>query len=151
MDFHSVEFYTIALFVAFALIGLIFGNSHRGPARTQIVAFQLEPTDDEASSEVSFSTLPDGNLLVRRPAITLHQGDTVNLVATLVDDKLTLAEKRGVTSRDTEPLTVNATAQIKAPYGMRLAIRYESELTGQWTTTSFTNADQRSKTAELRY
>ena len=52
MDFHSIEFYIIALFVAFALIGPIFGTTARGPARIQIMAFDLSET-----SAITFTAL----------------------------------------------------------------------------------------------
>ena len=151
MDFHSIEFYIIALFVAFALIGLIFGTTARGPARTQIVAFDLSEIDGEAQPLVTFTAQSDGKMRVERPAMEINQGDTVNLVATLIDDKLKLVEKRGVSARGTDPAVVHAVALLKIPQGRRLSVRYESEVTGQWATTTFTNADERTKSVELRY
>ena len=152
MDFfNSIEFYIIALFVAFALVGLIFGTSSRGPARTQIVAFDLSDVDGAAQPVVTLTAQPDGRMRVERPAMEINQGDTVNLVATLIDDKLKLVEKRGVSARGTEPYVVSATALLKIPQNRRLSVRYESEITGQWATASFTNADERTKTVELRY
>ena len=57
MDIHSVEFYVLALFVAFALVGVLFGRTDRSPARTYIEAMDVNDDTVDAPHEVSTTKL----------------------------------------------------------------------------------------------
>ena len=54
-DVHSIEFYVIALFVAFALLGLIVGHREPGPATSDIVELVL--TAEEGTTGTPMLTL----------------------------------------------------------------------------------------------
>ena len=153
MDIHSIEFYVLALFVAFALMGVIFGRSERTPARTHIEAFEF---DKEAlvgeDHWVRFTGRADGMVLIERQGLELCPGETVNLVATIVDDKATLIEKRGVDGSAAEaPVPCLARAVVDWLPTRRLHIRYESEVTGEWGLLAFTNRETALKQCELRH
>ena len=88
MEINSIEFYVLALFVAFALIGLIFGRIDRSPARTHIEAMTLSEEQPDADHQVTFVTNADGTVTITQQGLELKPGDTVNLIATIIDDKV---------------------------------------------------------------
>ena len=152
MDIHSVEFYVLALFVAFALLGVIFARNDRSPARTHIETFELED-DVECPDEdhwVRFTGKPDGTVVIDRQGLTLKTGETVNLVATIIDDKATLIEKRGVAG-DGDPAPKRAQVAVTWMPTRRMHIRYESEVTGEWGLVAFTNRETACKQCQLRH
>ena len=53
MDFHSIEFYVLALFVAVALLGGIFCRSERAPERSHLAAFEMSDDDQERGDDYS--------------------------------------------------------------------------------------------------
>lgn len=152
MDINSVEFYALALLVAMALLGLLFGDKPHTPAVTGIA--QFKPTgacSDPESATVTLAALPGGNVELLRDGLPLADGGTAFVVATIVDDKMTVVEKQGIHSV-AEPQPLHATATLDClPQGRRLHVRYESELTGQWCTFAFTNAQGRTATSQLKY
>lgn len=152
MDINSVEFYALALLVAMALLGLLFGDKPHTPAVTGIAQFKpTGPCADPDSATVALAALPGGNVELLRQGLPLAQGATAFVVATVVDDKMTVVEKQGIHSV-AEPQPQHAVATLDClPPGRRLHVRYESELTGQWCTFTFTNAQGRTATAQLKY
>lgn len=152
MDINSVEFYALALLVAMALLGLLFGDKPHTPAVTGIAQFRpARPCADPDIATVTLAALPGGNVELLRQGLPLAEGGTAFVVATIVDDKMTVVEKQGIHSA-AEPLPLHATATLDClPQGRRLHVRYESELTGQWCTFAFTNAQGRNSTAQLKY
>ena len=152
MDIHSVEFYVLALFVAFALLGVVFGRSEHSPARTHLAAYETEPDSEIHSDDdhwIRLSGQPDGKVLIERQGLELAQGEAVNLVATIVDDKLTIVEKRGLAGQG-EATPCKAWVNVDWMPGQRLHIRYESELTGEWGTTTFANRETARKQCQLQ-
>lgn len=150
MDIHSVEFYVLALFVAFALVGLIFGRSDRSPARTYIESMDVSDDIADAPHEVTLVSQPDGLVTISHRGLELKPGDTVNLVATIIDDKIKLVLKRGVNSPTGEPVPVKATVSVKYLPNERIHVRYESEFTGEWTVFTYTNREGQQRTSELQ-
>ena len=92
--FHSIEFYTLALLVAFALLALIFGQKDKSPASTYIKALALQDGNGE-DSMLELLSHDNGDLELRRTGMQLRQDDTVNLVVTLGDGELRVVEKKG--------------------------------------------------------
>ena len=152
MDINSVEFYALALLVAMALLGLLFGDKPHTPAVTGIAQLKpAGPCTDPDSATVTLAALPGDNVELLRQGLPLAEGGTAFVVVTIVDDKMTVVEKQGIHSV-AEPLPLHATATLDClPTGHRLHVRYESELTGQWCTFAFTNAQGRTATAQLKY
>ena len=154
MDFHSIEFYVLALFVAFALLGVIFGRSERAPARSHLAAFEMSDDDQERGDDdhwVRFSGQPNGTMLIERQGLMLRPGETLNLVATLIDDKATLVEKPGVALTSGTPGPVRAYVSVDWIPSRRLHIRYESEVTGEWGLVTFTNRETAVRECQLRH
>ncbi len=159
IDVNSIEFYSIALLVAVALIGLIFGEKPHRPAATDIVQLVLKwpqtavASPDEMPSAVTLTAMPDGQVRLSRTGLSLRPGDTAFIVATMVDDKLRIEEKQGVRSTMAvwpEPCEASATLGFW-PAGRKLHVRYESELTGQWGTCALANVGGRESRIELKY
>ena len=150
MDIHSIEFYVLALFVAFALIGLLFGHTDRSPARTYIEAMTLSEDEKDVPHQVTFTSQPDGYVTITHRGLELEDGDTLNLVATIIDDKVKLTLKRGVESRAGNPHPVKASVNVKYFPNERIHIRYDSEFTGEWCVFAFTNREGHERTSDLQ-
>ncbi len=162
IDINSIEFYSIALFVAVALIGLIFGEKTHSPATTDIVPLDLKwphaampqpQSADEAPSVVMLAATPDGQVTLTRTGLSLRPGDTAFIVATVVDNKLKIVEKQGThTTVAVWPEQCEARTVLGFwGAGRKFHVRYESELTGQWGTCVMANADGRVARIELKY
>ena len=150
MDVHSIEFYVLAMFVAFALIGLIFGRYDSSPAQTYIESLNLSDASTDAPHQVTFASGDDGTVTITHQGLELKPGDTVNLIATIIDDKIKLVAKRGVDTRMGDPIPMQGQVKVKFLPAERIHIRYESELTGEWCTGSFVNREGSSRAYELR-
>ncbi len=162
IDINSIEFYSIALFVAIALIGLIFGEKTHAPATTDIVPLALKwpqaavPQSrdaDDVPSTVTLAAMPDGQVMLTRTGLSLRPGDTAFIVATAVNDKLKIVEKQGTHTTVAvwpEPCEASAVLGFWGT-GRKFHVRYESELTGQWGTCVIANADGRTARIELKY
>ena len=104
MDFTSIEFYTIAFCVAMVLVGFFLKQKRINPASSTINSLELEKLDDEPSTESDSASLiklkanDDGTVTLERTGFQLVDGETINLITTLVDDKLTIEEKKGKVS-----------------------------------------------------
>lgn len=161
MEVNSIEFYSLALLVAIALIGLICGEKPHTPATTDIVQLVLKwlpqsvPADADADvpSTVTLTALPDGQVLLERTGLSLRSGDTAFIVATIVDDKIKIVEKQGMHSTlAVWPAACTASATLGFwREGRKLHVRYESELTGRWGTFTFANVEGRTASVDLKY
>lgn len=130
IDIHSVEFYVVAFGIAIALVALIFGQRERGPATSRIVQLELEPGEGDAT--LSVTMIDPGLMAINRTGLHIDEGDTVNLVATIIDDKVHIAEKWGVKSGSGITTTFSGTARLPLKGKARWHVRYDSEVTGQW-------------------
>lgn len=149
IDFNSPEFYTLALVIAIALVGLLFGERDPGPASTGIAPFTLNPCVTDAPGRIALHALDDGDVMVLRDGMPVNDGDTVNIVATVVGDKVTIVEKRGVYGRG-EAYSADGTATLSCLGHRRYHVRYESELTGQWALFTFKNTAGNTVTSHLK-
>jgi len=159
MDFTSVEFYTIAFFVAMALLGFFLKQKRVTPASTHISAMELERGEeaktvaDAPADSVSLTSCDNGNVLIERSGLVLVDGETVNLVITVIDDKVTIVEKKGKASAlGGHEYYFTGSAKISClPRDNKVYIRYESSVTGQWCKSSFVNKTGRRQKWELKY
>lgn len=150
MDIHSIEFYVLALFVAFALIGVFFGRTDRSPAHTYIEPMDISNDDPDSPHELTVEALPDGQVAITHRGLELKDGDTLNLVATIIDDKAKLVLKRGVEGNEAMIRPVKASANVKFLPNERIHLRYESEFTGEWCVFAFTNREGQQRTTQLQ-
>ena len=159
MDINSVEFYTIALLVAVALIALLMRQREPEAARTHIVPLDLEPTgeevprDDNATprpTHLRLTALADGKVALERDALPLRAQETVNLVATVIDDKVTIEEKKGMTAVfNSQEHYYNGSQTLTFLPFEKVYIRYESQVTGRWAKFAFLNREGNSYEREL--
>ena len=150
VEVNSTEFYVMALTVAMALVALLFGQRKRGAATTEVVAFTLNDCVTHDDGLVVMQAMDDHSVLVLRNGMPVCDGDTVNLVVTAIDDKLTIIEKKGIDTRSGLETRADGTAMISyLPAGL-FHVRYESELTGQWALFSFSNHPGRTASSHLK-
>lgn len=148
MDVHSVEFYVIAFVVAMALFTLLMGRRERGPATTAIEEFTISPSADDAPGFLELTSVDLNRVAVRRTGIPLTPDDEAFVVATRIDDKWQLVEKRTTRMRG---ITANfdAAAEFTLPPG-RYHVRYDSEITGQWVTFTYHHRPDATSKTQLR-
>lgn len=151
IEINSTEFFVMALMVAMAILALMFGQPNQGPATTIITTLALNPCITDDDGLIVLNAMPDGDVLLLRNGIPLCDGDTVNIVVTVIGDKLKIVEKKGVISPSgTEIKTDGITTLTGVPID-RFHVRYESEITGQWALFTFTNRPDRRSSAHLKY
>ena len=148
--FHSVEFYTLALLVAFALLALIFGQREQPQASTYIKPLELHPGGPE-NSELTLSTDAHGKLQLQRTGLMLNSDDTVNLVATVAGNQVSIAEKKGLKGQPSVEQLMAGTVVIDFLKEQKYVFSYESEVSGQWRRFSYVNKLGNSKKIELKY
>ena len=151
LDVHSVEFYVIALFVAFALFGLIVTQREPGPATTDIVAADLTPVENSGNTTptLSLRSLSDGTATLTRTGLTVREGATIHLVITVIDDKLNIQEKYGVKGKG-DHCDYSLQASIKGLKARRYYVRYDSKVTEHWGTLRFNNLGDNFSQGELK-
>ena len=150
MDVHSVEFYVIAFVVAIALFTLLMGQREHGPATTAIEQFSLtDPDEVMPDGLITIASTGLDRVRITRTRLPLTDGESAFIVATLIDSKWRLVEKRTTKSR-AETTDFDATAEFNLPPG-RYHIRYDSEITGQWVTFTYRHAPDRTETHQLRF
>lgn len=158
MDFTSIEFYTIAFCVAMAVVGFFLTQKRIKPAASYINVYETEPIEDPdfdvaTQSQLKFIANGDGTVTIERKGLQLVDGETVNIIATIIDDKLTIEEKKGKASTlggKDNYYTGRVTVDF-IPANARIYLRYDSSVTGQWCKFSFKNIPRNHVEHELRY
>jgi hypothetical protein len=150
MDFNSVEFYVIALVIAFVLLGFLFGQKSKSPASTYFTQFALIPTEGN-SDELTFEAQSGGYVEITRSGLMLRPEETANLVFTIFDDKIEIIEKVGIKVSGGEERAFTGTARVKFIPTRKFHLRYESAITTQWCTMTFLNNEGNKVKAELKY
>ena len=150
IDVHSVEFYVIAFVVAMALLTLLVGQRERGQATTDIGTYSLIATQGGHPGLLAITSEQADKVVITRTAIPLFEGDVVNVVSTVIDDKWHIVEKRGVKGRGPSR-EADAMLELTLPRLGRYHVRYDSEITGQWCTFVHTHRAGNSTNAELKY
>ena len=138
------------------LVGFFVSQKKTQEATSHIHGFDLEPDergDDETPGWVKLTGNDDGTVTLERGSLRLREGETCNLVATVIDDKITIQEKRGKTVGGAAPeRTYTGRVTVKfVPAGSKVYVRYDSAVTGQWCKFSFTNSPRRMTREQLRY
>lgn len=151
IEVNSTEFFVMALCVAMAVLALMFGQHSHTPAVTLISSLGLNPCVTSDDGLIVLQALDDGDVLLLRNGIPINDGDTVNLIVTIIDDKLKIVEKKGVISPTKTEVKVDGTATLSGVPIDRFHVRYESELTGQWALFTFTNRPGKTASSHLVY
>lgn len=151
ISINSTEFFVLALTVAMAVIALMCGQRHPGEATTCIVAMMLNESVTTDDHLVVLKTLDDGELLILRNGLPLFDGDTVNIVATAVGNKLSIVEKRGLGSSSGLEKKFDGTAGLEKLPTRFYHVRYDSEITGEWALFSFSNRSGNTVSTHLKY
>lgn len=159
MEFTSIEFYTIAFVVAMILVGFFLSQRRINPASSFIDAFELEEMEAPPQADGPVEGLlllvaaEDGSVTIERTGLRLVEGETANLIATIVDDKVTIEEKKGKVSalggKDTY-----YRGRVRVKYFLannKVYVRYDSSVTGQWCKFSFKNYPGNTASHELRF
>ena len=155
MDFTSIEFYAIAFCVAMGLVGFFLSQKRIKPATSRINSLELERFDGEVGDmgTIKLVANTDGTVTIERTGLHLVDGETVNLIATIIDDKLSIEEKKGKASAlGGREDNYNGHAVVDYfPVDNKMYVRYESSVTGQWSKFSFKNSAHNSVEHEMRY
>ncbi len=155
MDFfNSIEFYTLALVVAFSLLGLIFSPKKVEAATLRIEPIFLRPchgSQPAAEGTLTLSTGDDGVITVTHTGFTASADDLFNLAVTVTGDHVQLEEKKGYAGHGTDQSLWIAQARIEGLAGKQMAWRWESEVTGQWCRFEYTAIEGNTKTISLHY
>lgn len=155
MDFTSIEFYTIAFFLAMAFVGLFVKQKKIAPAKSVISSLDLVPAPSQQSS-ISLLRLQandDSSVTIEREGLLLCDGETVNLIATIVDDKITIQEKKGKISAFGGKESVY-NGHVDVTFFLennKNYLRYESSVAGQWCKLTFLNSPGNMIEKDLSY
>jgi len=152
--FTSVEFFTIAFFVAMSLVGFFVNQKKTVPASSVINALELDVAPDEnEESKLRLESHDDGVVTIERDGLLLSDGETVNLITTIIDDKVTISEKKGKVSAFGGKETVfNGHVDVTFfPVGIKSYLRYESSVAGRWCKLSFVNTPGNKVEKDLKY
>lgn len=155
MDFTSVEFYTVAFFVAMVLVGFFVSYKKTAPASSVISALELEPASspENDTSRLRLMAHDDGSVTIAREGLLLSDGETVNLIVTIIDDKITIQEKKGKVSEFGGKESVyNGHVDVTFfPENNKFYLRYESSVAGQWCKLAFVNSPGNKVEKDLSY
>ncbi|MBO4723617.1 MAG: hypothetical protein J5629_11925 [Muribaculaceae bacterium] len=155
MDFTSVEFYTIAFFVAMALVGFFVKQKSTKPAASAICSLDLTPASEpqEGASRLRLTAQDGGSVTIEREGLLLCDGDTVNLIATVIDDKITIQEKKGkISAFGGKESMYNGHAVVTFFLeNNKNYLRYESSVAGKWCKLAFVNSPGNKVEKDLSY
>lgn len=155
MDFTSVEFYTVAFFVAMVLVGFFVSHKKTAPASSVISALDLEPAPslENDTSRLRLMAHDDGSVTIVREGLLLSDGETVNLIVTIIDDKITIQEKKGkVSAFGGKESVYNGHVDVTFfPENNKSYLRYESSVAGQWCKLAFVNSPGNKVEKDLSY
>lgn len=150
IDVHSVEFYVIAFVVAMALVTLLVGQRTRGEATTNIDTLDLTPSLADEAGLLAITSDSGDTVAITRTGLPIFEGDTVVLVSTIIDDKWHIEEKRATKGRGPHVI-MDGTAQLTFLKPRRYHVRYDSEITGQWVTLTYTHRPGSTTHTRLKY
>ena len=119
---------------------------------TSISELPVLPSRDGEDGMLRLTALEGDKVRIERAGLWLQDGETVNLVATITGSRITVVEKKGLTSvvRGNEKRYIGSAVVSFLP-PRRFTLRYESQVTGQWTRLKFTNVPGKSNTTKLSY
>ncbi len=125
-----------------ALVGFFVKQKATTPAASVLSSLNLvaAPQHDGAS-RLRLLAHDDGSVTIEREGLILSEGETVNLITTIIDDKITIQEKKGKISvfggkEGVYNGHVDVTFFLE---NNKNYLRYESSVAGQWCKLAFNN------------
>lgn len=141
--FRSTEFYCLAIVVAIALLGLLLQQPPQKPAETYIARLQLALAETLDYEMLCLCVMPDGSILLEHRGIRAPEDVSINLVAELKGDRVTIVEKPvgRMSASGAGDVAWCGIANLRFFGTGRTAVRFESEVTGAWCTLSLLNVE----------
>lgn len=130
------------------------------PAKTYVAKLNLTPTgeemprDDDAPlppATLRLTATADG-VVIERSGLPLREGESVALTVTVIDDKVTIEERKGqVAALGGHEAFYNASQTVDFLPLEKIYIRYESRVAGKWAKFAFLNREGNSVEHQLGY
>lgn len=150
----SVEFCTILIVLAAAIIGFIIKPKEKSAALTYIFSANIDPADassDTSPDIVEIESLPDGTMIMRRHNVMLPDGASCHITADIIGDKLRITEKHTMFSTPIAESPHDVSVRIDCLKAKRYHLRYEIHDSGLWGVAQITNHDNFATTLTLQY
>lgn len=151
MDITSVEFYSLALVVAFVLLGILLEQRRRGVASTHFATLELTPSE-QTRSTLTLRAVDDKHVSVERDGLPLRDAESVSLVATVSGRDITIVEKKGHSAvLGGHESYYAGRAVVDFMPARRWKVRFESQVTGEWGRAKFTSLAGNETEVRLTY
>lgn len=138
-----------------ALVGLFVKQKKNEPATSALCSLDLDPAplQQPATSLLRLTANDNGTVTIEREGLPLCDGETVNLIATIIDDKITIQEKKGKISAfgGKESVYNGHTDVTFFLENNKNYLRYESSVAGQWCKVAFVNSPGNKVEKDLSY
>lgn len=139
-----------------AFVGLFVRQKKTLPATSVLNSLDIAPAptqQSEGTSRLRLTAHNDGSVTIEREGLLLCDGETVNLIATIIDDKITIEEKKGKISAFGGKESVY-NGHVDVTFFLennKSYIRYESSVAGQWCKFAFNNYPGNKVEKDLSY
>ncbi len=138
-----------------ALVGFFVRQKKTTPAASVISSLDLVPAPQhgEGKSVLRLVAHGDGKVTIEREGLLLCDGETVNLIATIIDDKITIQEKKGkISAFGGRESFYNGHVDVTFFLeNNKNYLRYESSVAGQWCKLAFLNSPGNKVEKDLSY
>lgn len=142
MDTATLLTYSIALVLAIATVGWLFGDRNIKPAHSSVVAMILTPEPISGNPEIQLHS--SAKLLhITSSGLKLPPGAVTHLVLHQTQNQITIIERCSYTPPDASaPINYTGQAEIATLPHRQYQVRYESEITGHWALFSYLHIDK---------
>ena len=138
-----------------ALVGFFVKQKSTKPATSVICSLDLVPAPQQpdGACRLRLRAHDDGSVTIEREGLLLCDGETVNLIATVIDDKITIQEKKGKVSAfgGKESLYNGHAVVTFFLENNKNYLRYESSVSGRWCKLAFINSPGNKVEKDLSY
>lgn len=139
-----------------AFVGLFLRQKKTTPAKSVLTSLDIVPApaqQAEGTSRLRLTARDDGSVTIEREGLLLSDGETVNLITTIIDDKITIQEKKGKISAFGGKESVY-NGHVDVTFFLennKNYLRYESSVAGQWCKFAFNNYPGNTVEKDLSY
>ncbi len=139
-----------------AFVGLFVKQKKTMPATSMLNSLDIAPVpphQQEGTSLLRLTAHSGGRVTIEREGLMLCDGETVNLIATIIDDKVTIEEKKGkISAFGGKESMFNGHADVTFFLeNNKNYVRYESSVAGKWCKFTFNNYPGNTVEKELSY
>lgn len=138
-----------------AFVGVFVRQKKALPATSVLCSLDLTPAPQQpqGTSRLRLTAHADGSVTIEREGLLLCDGETVNLVATIIDDKVTIEEKKGkISAFGGKESAYNGHVDVTFFLeNNKNYLRYESSVAGQWCKLAFNNIPGNKVEKDLSY